>query len=291
MEGKRKMFEFNKNTIKEFSSFDSKREIGRINKLVKDWEEGWECINPIIVKNKGTKYQIIDGHHRIESMKHYFTKNSNGKVQGELFILNPLSINEAIDIYLHLDQTTRNQSVRDVLKVSSPLARVYEYIDKDFPIKIGFYGTDTILEYPRVFQAYFSREKKSSSNINKDKLVQKVIGLDLTDYYNLKDFFDMMKEVFGDYHYQSAYYKISALYFLNKVWFQNKNIVGENQIKNLIKKNLKNNPLFKDDFCLIRGRGEIDFKTPDMLKILNKGNRRNKIIISSYTNKEDEDND
>jgi len=51
-----------------------------------------------------------------------------------------------------------------------------------------------------------------------------------------------------------------------------------------LKKNLKDNPLFKDDFCNIRGRDEIDFKLNDVLSILNKGNKSNKIIISDFKN-------
>ena len=282
MNGKRVMYEFNKNTIKQFEDFDSKREVGRITKLVRDWQEGWDCINPIIVKPKGQKYQIIDGHHRVSSMKEYFVKNPIGKVNGELYVVSPLSIEEAIDVYLHLDETTRSQSVRDVIKVSSPLARIFNYIDKEFPIKVGFYGTENVLEYPRIFQTYFSAESKKAHSLNKDKLVQKIIGADLGDYYNLKEFYNMMKEVFGIYHYKSSYYKIASLFFLNKVWFQNKNVVGETRIKHLLKKNLKDNPLFKDDFCNIRGRDEIDFKLNDVLSILNKGNKSNKIIISDF---------
>jgi hypothetical protein len=225
-------------------------------------------------------FEIIDGHHRIESMKRFLVNNPKGSINGELYVFNPLTTKEAIDIYLHLDATTRKQSTSDVLRVSSPLARIYDYINKDFPIKTSFYGSEDSLMYSRIFKTYFDRENETTTDVNKDKLVSMVISSDMQDYYNLKEFYDMMVEIFGVYHIQNPYYKQANLYFLQKVWFQNKFIIGENKIKKLLKNNLKGNYLFSEDFSITRGRVEIDSKSIKLLNILNKGNRGNKIIIA-----------
>ena len=278
MKGERTQYVFTADNLNDFLESDCKRDIKKTSKLKQSYELGWDIINPLIVKKKQSKYQIIDGHHRYFALKEFFNSNPNAIVPGEIYCFGELTQEEAIQLYLTLDDMTRKQTVNDSLKVSSPLAKIYDYFEHGFPIPVSFNSSVSGLPYARMFKTYFDRKHRRATEIQKQTLIKKVISMTKTDYDYLREFYEVMIEVFGKYTQNNEYYFVASLYILLKLWESNKSTHGVVELTKVFRNKIYKNPEFMR-ISTSRNRIEIDNACNNLERELNRGNRRLQIVI------------
>lgn len=278
MKGERIQYTFTAENLNWFLESECKRDVKKTNKLKQSYENGWDIINPLIVKKKEKYYQIIDGHHRYFALKDFFNSNPTAIVPGEVYCFGELTQEESIELYLTLDDMTRKQTVNDALKVSSPLAKVYDYFEKSFPVPLSFSSSTVGLPYARLFKTYLDRKHRRTTDMQKQTLIKKVIVMSKSDYDYLREFYEVMYEVFGKYTPNNEYYFVASLYILMKIWESNKSSHGVEKLVKLFRDKIYKNPEFMR-ISTSRNRIEIDNACNNLERELNKGNRGLQIIF------------
>lgn len=248
-------FTINSENIEEFEVMENRRNIGdaHVSKIHGAILSGKNPIGVIIVNRKNKRYRIIDGNHRIEAIKRFYSYrqlNKQAKFECVLRVYDNLSDEEEREVYSD-EAKRKNESYEDRLnlhKDSIPLWNRFKDKTLEFPCKVSIYQHKESLRLRTIINAFYTVKSSSTkgyvpSNINKDNIVDFAKSLSDVDYCFLRDFLIFFEKIFGKVERSNPYTKTQ--FFLPLFDIYHKNI------------KLKKQANFEEKFKRIVGRSDI----------------------------------
>jgi hypothetical protein len=260
-----KDYEF-KRRKEELENSKTKKSIGDI---IRSLEINPFIYNPLIVSESNKKYEIIDGHHRKYAIERFLKKYPDSKINVSLVVHNDLNINQKIQLYSMLSDTTTKQSINDRFIVSEPILMIKNLIKKDFPINVKDYKNESSISFANLFQLWNQKELANYKSVNQATLIESVKLWDTKDYLDMKYFFNWFKSIFGNNNKDNYYYNIVPLSVITKLYFRNKLLLDIEKGKQKFKKVVLNNFYFKEHKT--GSRQVVDYVYEKVLFELNKG--------------------
>lgn len=248
-------FTINKDNINVFQIMENRRQVssGHVSKIHGALLAGKNPVGILIVNKKNNKLSLIDGNHRIEAVKRFFSYKkvfSGVEIDCVLKVYSNLTDDEEKEVYSK-EATRRNESYEDRLTMYKDSITFWKLLqDKlnNFPCKISIYQATNGLRFRTVLNALYTSASSSDrsfspSYLKKDEIVEFANELGWDDYLIFKEFIEFFLEVYGRIESGNIYIKsqffqpifdiyVKNRHFLKKSWFKDsfKNTVGRSDL-------------------------------------------------------------
>jgi hypothetical protein len=247
--------EVNKTNISKFKDFEyarrkadlrAKNPKKTIAGIVRSLEINPFIYDSLIVSESKGQYEIIAGHHRKCAIEHFLQKYPDAKVNVSLVVHNDLTLQQKIELYTMLDDTTNKQTMSDRFVVGEPLLLIKSLIKRKFPIKIQDYNNDSTITYAFLFQLWHQKESKEYLGLKKNSLFDVVKSWDSKVYMEMLEFFGWFQDLFGVNSKDNLYYSFIPLNSIIKLYFRNKLLITDSKGLFKFRKVIFNNFYFKE---------------------------------------------
>lgn len=171
----------------------------QVKKILKTLKKGGHFESPIVVNEKGKKWRIIDGNHRIEAMKGFFIKFPEKKIEVNFAVYRDLSEIEERDVF-RIWNVGMKQTPDDFLQVHASEVPILEKMETDFPVKISRYTVPNAIKISTLLKAYLGCKKlqqPTSYTVSGERFIACAKEMDSKDYKWLKRFVENMRVKVG----------------------------------------------------------------------------------------------
>lgn len=170
--------------------------------------DGKNPIGVIIVNIKNGKMRLIDGNHRIESVKRFYNyreSNKDVKIECVLKVYKDLTEEEEREIY-SLEAKRRNESYEDRITMYKDTITIWKLLNDQlnvFPCKVTIYQATGTLKFRTVLAAFATMKanqeggKYNPEYLSKEEIVEFAKSLDYEDFVLFKEFMTFFIEVYG----------------------------------------------------------------------------------------------
>lgn len=237
-----KNFTITNETINDFEIMPNRRLIsdGQVKKIHGVLLEGKNPIGILIVNKKHDKLRLIDGNHRIEAVKRFYSyRNPNAKIECILKIYNDLNEDEERQVYSD-EANRRNESYEDRLNMYKDVITFWKLLNDSinkFPCNITIYPSKTSIRFRLLLDALLtiktSKNGYTYNSVKKSDLITFASELNYDDYIQLKEFILFFIEVFGSVSKDNIYTHAQIFVPLMDIYYRNK---GKTDKKMLIQR-------------------------------------------------------
>lgn len=203
-------FTIDAKNINEFEIMSNRRQI--CNPHVKNMHQtiidGKNPIGVMIVNIRNGKMRLIDGNHRIESVKRFYNYRENHKdvkIECVLKIYEGLTDEQEMEVY-SLEAKRRNESYEDRLTMYKDTISFWKLLNdtlSPFPCKVTVYPTVESLRFRTILSAIASMKgnkeggKYSPIYLSKEDIIEFAQSLNYDDYILFKGFVRFFIEIYG----------------------------------------------------------------------------------------------
>lgn len=219
------LFGINRTNLSKFVFLDSRRKLyaTQIRSLKKLLFKGGHFDSPIVVNEVDGMYRIIDGNHRIETIR--FIINIHKYYSINILLVKYKNLNEDEETKTFRTWNVgRKQSIDDFIQSIAKKVPILRWIKKEFPIKVTVYRTTKTLAVKNMFTGYISAKKydDTGAGLNRENFTDELMKFEEKDYKYLVSFFKNYKNVFGEPDLKNRCYKNSFLYAVQYIVYEQK---------------------------------------------------------------------
>lgn len=217
-------------------------------------------IGIITVNKKNDKLRVIDGNHRIEAVKRYFTyrkTHADNKIECVLKVFENLTDDEERNVYVN-EAKRKNETHEDRLNLyrsDITFWKLLQDFTQEFPCQVSIYNSKKALRLRNILNAFYTYKLSSEkegfvpSNLKKDDIVEFAQELDFDDFLLLKDFISFFKNVYGKIESDNIFVSKHLFISIFDIYSRNKktrekigdkktikrfsNLIGRNELMNL----------------------------------------------------------
>ena len=267
-----KKFVITSDNIDKFRILEGRRQISEnhVKRIHGALLNGNNPVGTLIVNQRNNEIRLIDGNHRIEALKRYFTyKKLYAKIKVEcmLKIYHGLSDEEERQVYAD-EAIRKNETAEDRLNMFKDTLVFWKLINDRlnlFPCRVNIYPAKEGIRFRVILDALLT--VKTTSDIGyypkylaKDDLIDFCNDLTHNDYLLIKEFISFFISVFGDINSDNVFAKRHYFMPLFDIYTRNRE-----------QKNLNN---FKQRFHRVFGK-------PELMMYVNLGGREAQTRIRS----------
>lgn len=234
-----KPFTITSNTINQFDIIPNRRLISelQVRKIHGVILNGKNPIGILIVNKRGDRMRLIDGNHRIEAVKRYYSyKKSylNTKIECVLKVFENLTDDEERQVYSD-EARRRNESFEDRLNMYKDTIQFWKNIQdpsNQFPCKISIYKQKESIRFRLLLDSLITTKDSSPGSyspqsLRKDDIVKFALNIDWDDFLLVKTFVTFFKKVFGEITLNNVYMRNQMYLPLFDIWVKNRYKVNE----------------------------------------------------------------
>jgi hypothetical protein len=272
-------FTITSETINDFKIIANRRQIseshvGRIHgALLNDKNP----IGVLIVNKRGHDMRLIDGNHRIEAIKKFYSYriSHNGiKIECILKVYSELTDEQEREVYSD-EAKRKNESYEDRLNLYKDTITFWKLLNDrlaPFPCKVTIYNAKESLRFRVILNAFYTAKRNSeqgytSQYVNKEGMVEFAKELNYDDFTLFKEFVTFLIRVFGAIGEENIYLRTQFFIPLFDIYVRNRHYKDERN--------------FDERFSRIIGRA-------DLLSYVHMGGREAQVkvreLMLSYTN-------
>jgi len=230
-----KKIEINKNSINRFKTLDDERRMmrqGKVKSIISSLEKRQHFKTPLIVNESNGRYRVIDGNHRIESIKSMIKKDPSFKIQIWAAVYRDLTRDQERKEY-HTANIGTPENATDYLKQYFKTIPYGEEMLRKLPVTI--YGDERNMSIKNLVGCHISSKEQrrfaGGYGVGGERTVQDFMEVNHEDIKIMKAFYLDMKEIFGDYFKGHTFYRTSPLSAFYRIWYDNKHIEREKFIE------------------------------------------------------------
>ena len=229
---------------------------GKVKEIYSSLKTGIHFSAPFVVNEVGDIWKLLDGNHRFEAIHRLIKEDKDFKITVWMAVYRDLTPNGEREVY-KLWNIGTPQSSTDFLKAyfnTIPLGKqiitklpVTIYGDKqNMPMK-HFVGCQICAKENGKFQGGYS--------VPKEQVIDDFRDLTVDDLEMLEDFYEFMKECFGEYHKKdnSQFYQTTPISAFYRIWYDNQ-VISNARMTTTFKKTFSLNPNKWKDFTKSGGR-------------------------------------
>ena len=247
---------------------------------------GKNPVGVLTVNNRFGKYRIIDGNHRVEAIKNFYSykkANEDIKIECVLKVFEGLSDDEERNIYTN-EATRRNESYEDRLNIYKNTIRMWKLLAdpiNTFPCNISIYSQKKSLRFRVILDALYINNIStdggfSPGSLRMDDLVPFALERKFIDYQNMREFINFFIEVFGEIETDNVFVKKHVFIPLFDIYMRNRKIQSIKTVKNRFSKLIGRNELMSA--MMVSGReGKMRIREL-MITYVNIGHSKNKFV-------------
>lgn len=283
-----KNFVIDRNNINDFEIMKDRRMIRKahVSKINGVLLSGKNPVGVLTVNNRFGKYRIIDGNHRVEAIKNFYSykkANEDIKIECVLKVFEGLSDDEERKIYTN-EATRRNESYEDRLNIYKNTIRMWKLLAdpiNTFPCNISIYSQKKSLRFRVILDALYINNIStdggfSPGSLRMDDLVPFALERKFIDYQNMREFINFFIEVFGEIETDNVFVKKHVFIPLFDIYMRNRKIQSIKTVKNRFSKLIGRNELMSA--MMVSGReGKMRIREL-MIAYVNIGHSKNKFV-------------
>jgi len=283
-----KNFVIDRNNINDFEIMKDRRMIRKfhVSKINGVLLSGKNPVGVLTVNNRFGKYRIIDGNHRVEAIKNFYSykkANEDIKIECVLKVFEGLSDDEERNIYTN-EATRRNESYEDRLNIYKNTIRMWKLLAdpiNTFPCNISIYSQKKSLRFRVILDALYINNIStdggfSPGSLRMDDLVPFALERKFIDYQNMREFINFFIEVFGEIETDNVFVKNHVFIPLFDIYMRNRKIQSIKTVKNRFSKLIGRNELMSA--MMVSGReGKMRIREL-MITYVNIGHSKNKFV-------------
>jgi len=213
--------------------------IKNVRKLVAVLESK-KCFPPMTVNLKRGKYRVIDGNHRLESLRGYLDKHPEHKVELELDVYTDLTEEQEKVVYNALADVAK-QTTSDLIEQNKDDIPVYQMTQSgNFPIPISVYGSPNSMKVASLLSAYLAATEpkfQGGLKLAGNRFVGRVKELGRQEFQVIKSFSKDFVEAFGTVK-ANPFARVTPFGVLFRIWLDNKERVPQPDMVKLFKKKI-----------------------------------------------------
>ena len=272
IEGKSEIKEevIGKDNINDFILPDYHRKIRKkmIQRISSSLEAQKMFEDPITVNVINGKKRIIDGGHRMLSVKKFLEGNPDSLVKVKMDVFKELSDEEEKEVY-DLISKRLNETFRDYVKIHSEEIPVLKSVEKKFPVAIGHYTNRNTMNFGQLIKIWITREDTIMTSGSREALLTEAKSWTGSDYQEMYSFFQKYSEIFGLPTKDNSYYKTGPIWVVASIYYRNRGVINTEKLWNIIRTKLYKNPRVLE---LVKASGR-DFVAENRRVILTSINR------------------
>ena len=218
-------------SICQFELMPNRRQISEshVQKIHAVLIKGKNPLGVLIVNRRNNKLRLIDGNHRIESVKKFYAYRDSFKSIHIKCILKVYdNLTDAQEIQVYTDEATRrNESYEDRLKLYANKIQIWKSIQDDFPCKVSIYPSETSIRLRILINAIYSEKQNTRGIYNynfliKEDLIPYAMENHYEDYLQLKEFINFFQSIFGLVEKRNIWIREHIFVALYDVYVKNK---------------------------------------------------------------------
>ncbi len=226
-------FNLNSESIKNFEMMENRREIGTgmVRGIHGALLKNKNPMGTLIVNEINKKWRLIDGNHRIEGLKRFYSyreKNKQISVNCMVKIYKNLTRDEEAEVY-NIEAIRRNESYEDRLKLHQDTIIFWNLTQersKEFPCKVSIYGQKDSLRFRLVLDALSTAKSQMSKGYtpvypNKKEIVSFARELLYEDFLIIKRFCNIFQKVFGNVTRDNSFSRRQGFVPLFDIFYKN----------------------------------------------------------------------
>ena len=278
------LFEVNKNNIGDFELVKNHRWLreSQVGRILSALRQGKHFESQIVVNEKGSKLRIIDGGHRVESMRRFLKESPEKSIEVNMAIYKDLSEEEEL-LTFKIWNSGIKQSPDDYLNMRKKEIPIYKLIDSSFPCKVSIYSPKpTGTRFRNLIESYLGALKSvriDTYTWRIDDFIDQAKDLGHNDHKFLVRFMNGFIGVFGLPGRTNIFSSYSVFYAIMRIYYDNCYEQGEEQFWNKIRSEVLSSSYLRQFGLAIKGREGIKVCADEILKLLNRGRRSNFFVI------------
>lgn len=257
--------------INEFEILANRRQIcgPHVKSMHQAIIDGKNPIGVLIVNIRNGKMRLIDGNHRIESVKRFFNHRESHKdikIECVLKVYKDLTDEEEREVY-SLEAKRRNESYEDRLTMYKDSITFLKLLNDPlniFPCKVAIYQARESLKFRTVLSAFATMKdnqdggKYSPVYLGKEEIVSFAQSLNYEDFVLFKEFMKFFIEIYGKVGEENIFTRSQFFMPLFDIYSKNREHIES--------------PNFNERFRRIIGK-------PDLMNYYNMGGREAQISV------------
>lgn len=185
---------------------------------------------PIHVNFINNTRRIVEGNHRMDSLKTFLERNPDHTVEinlAEYYNLTPEEEKKLYDVLAHRTK----QTINDFIKIHFDEVPVFHRVNNRFPIEVRIYSSSSNLSYGNLFNVWMQKEDANGlSGIRRTGLLNYCKSLKESDYNKLYQFFDILVSHIGEPSSINPYFKPMPMWLITSIYFRNNNVIEKEAI-------------------------------------------------------------
>lgn len=280
-------FLINPESIKNFEIMENRRQIGegQVRKIHGTITSKKNPLGVLIVNEINGKWRLIDGNHRLEAVKRFYTKesNKNVKIQCVLRIYKNLSKEEERQVYSD-EAKRRNESHEDRLNMYKEIISFWKLTQDNlnkFPCLISIYPSTKGLRFRTILDSLATVKTEQRNGyvpryLGKEDLIEFAKDLNYEDFTKTKDFIILFQEIFGDVGKENIYCRRQGFLPIFDIYIKNIENIDRNKLKKRMEEIVGKSDILM--YLNMQGREAQQKIRELMIGYINKGHSRNLVI-------------
>ncbi len=225
------LFNINSKSLSKFACLNNRRRLSttQIKNIYQSLAEKRHFDSPIVVNKKNDLYWIIDGNHRLESIKEVLDRYKEYQIDILLIVYNNLDKDEEIQAFRTWN-TGKVQSTDDFIQSISKDIDFIRWLKDEFPLEVSIYKNSKTINVRLLCGALLSAKNKIKTGyaLKRSNFAKELNDLTEEDYKFLCEYIEQYKDMFGDPKIKNPYYRGCFFNAFMYVYYNGKN--GKNTI-------------------------------------------------------------
>ena len=220
------LFKIKKSTLNKFIFLDnrrklSKHQLGSLKKLIYS-EKHFD--SPIVINKVEDGFRVVDGNHRIETIKSIISRNPKFSIEVLLIIYRNLDEDAEIEAFRRWN-VGKVQSTDDFIQSIAHKIPIIRWVKKDFPIPVSIYKTPKTLGIRLLCGSMIAAKANDDTGygLKRDNFASDMERFEEEDYDYMKEWAKNFKDIFGLPSGGSRYYTSTFFTACMYITFENKN--------------------------------------------------------------------
>lgn len=249
-------FTIDNDNINEFELLENRRQVSNthVATIHNAILSGKNPIGVLIVNIRSGKMRLIDGNHRIESIKRFYNYKESykdTKIECVLKVYNNLTDEEEREVYSN-EAKRKNESYEDRLNMYKSTITLWKLLTDStnkFPCNINIYPSKEGLRFRLMLMAFAAMKGNREGGtytpvyLPKENIVEFAKGLGYDDYLLFKEFIEFFVTVFGKIGKENFYMCNQFFIPIFDIYCKNRQYI--------------NDPNFAERFIRVVGRTDI----------------------------------
>jgi len=278
-------FTITKENISKFKVMDNRRNVSEnhVRKIHGAILSGKNPLGVLIVNNKNKEWRLIDGNHRIEAVRKFYSyKKAYGEVKIDCIvkIYENLTTEEERQIYSD-EARRRNESHEDRLTMYKDTITFWKLCQEqrdNFPCKVSIYPQKDSLRFRTILDSLCTIKSDMKNGycpryLSKEELILFAQDLGYDDFIDIKNFITLFQEVFGKVSKNNILCRRQGFLPLFDIYMKNIEKIGYDKLKKRMSETLGKSDLLM--YLNMQGREAQQKIREIIIGYMNHGIRKN----------------